>query len=82
MARIPGSTLAWQDNRLYFTRPTSRRRTHALWSIAVDGTGERRVADLRSFRTIDVFFDVSRHGHLAWAPLRTGDHQLWTAQLK
>ena len=54
-----------QDDRLYFIRPAATVGTQDLWTIAIDGTGERRVADLGAFRPIDVFFDVSRHGLVA-----------------
>ena len=79
-----GSSPKWapQGDRLYFSRPAPTMGTQDLWTIAIDGTGERRVADLGAFRPIDVFFDVSRHGLVAWAPLRAGDHQLWTAMVK
>ena len=68
--------------QLYFARPAAGGTTQELWTIATDGTGERRVTDLGAFRPIDVFFDVSREGLLAWAPLRAGDPQLWTAHIK
>ena len=66
---------------LYFLRPAGGG-TQELWTIAVDGTGEHPVANLGAFRPIDVFFDLSRDGLIAWAPFRSGDHQLWTAHIK
>ena len=71
-----------QGDHLYFTRPAATIGTQELWTIAIDGTDERPVVDLGAFRPIDVFFDVSRQGVVAWAPLRAGDHQLWTAKIR
>ena len=56
--------------------------TSRLWSIAEDGTDERREMDLGTFRSIDVWFDVSRNGDVAWAPFQGGRHELWSATLK
>ena len=78
-----GTAPKWsqQGNLLYFLRPAGGG-TQELWTIAVDGTGEHLVANLGAFRPIDVFFDLSRDGLVAWAPFRSGDHQLWTAHIK
>jgi Tol biopolymer transport system component len=70
-----------QDDRLYFLRAAGRG-SYALWTVAVDGTDERRVAELGSFRQIDIFFDVSKDGLITWAPMTPGSAQLWTATLK
>ena len=71
-----------QGDRLYFTRPASTGGTYNLWSIGIDGTGERRDANLGANRPFDLFFDVSRTGRVAWAQLSALAPQLWTASLK
>lgn len=71
-----------QGDRIYFLRPALNGGVQQLWTIAVDGTDERLVADLGAFRPIDVFFDVSRAGLIAWAPLKAGQPELWTATIK
>jgi hypothetical protein len=79
-----GEAAKWspRDGRLYFTRPAAAGAGHDLWSIAPDGTRETRLTHLGNFRSIDLFFDVSRTNQIVWAPLRAGEHQLWTAQVK
>jgi serine/threonine-protein kinase len=68
-----------KGDRVYFVRPAGSAGSFDLWSIAADGTSEQRVAALGAFRSIDVFFDVSRTGLLTWAGLNAGQSQLWTA---
>jgi Tol biopolymer transport system component len=79
-----GTTPKWspQGDRLYFVRPAAAGGSQVLWTIAVDGTDERQIGELGSFRPIDVFFDLSRTGLVAWAPLRAGQPQLWTAAIE
>ena len=67
------------DNRIYFVRPSMAGQE--LWSVAIDGGDEQRVADLGTMRPIDVFFDISRDGILCWAPIRPGHQELWTATI-
>ena len=71
---------AW-DGRIYFVRPTAAGATD-LWTIAADGTDERRVFTLGTFRAIDVFFDVSKHGEVVWAPFYPGERQVWSATVR
>jgi TolB protein len=67
------------DNRIYFTRPA--RAAEQLWSIAIDGSDERRMSDLGVFSALAGFIDVSRDGILTWAPFQPGRQELWTATL-
>jgi len=53
-----------------------------LWTITVDGRDEQRIGDLGTFRALDMFFDVSRTGLVAWAPIKAGQPQVWTAALR
>ena len=69
-------------DRLYFTRPGATTGTLDLWTIAIDGSNERRITELGVMRAGDAFIDVSRTGQIAWAPLRAGVHALWTAQVR
>ena len=80
----PGMAPKWspQSDRLYFARPGRLGGTYELWTIAVDGTGEQRVASLGTLRAIDLFFDVSSTGLVTWAPLEAGQHQLWAATIR
>lgn len=65
-------------DRVYFVR-AGASGTYDLWSAKIDGSDERRLFGLGQFRPIDVFFDVSPRGEIAWAPFEPGDQQLWTA---
>ena len=69
------------DGRLYFVRPVGRD-TMDLWTIAADGTDERRLFNLGAFRPIDIFFDVSKRGDVVWAPFLQGDRQVWSASVR
>jgi hypothetical protein len=69
------------DGRLYFVRDGGSG-IWDLWSVAVDGTDERRIFTLGTFRAIDVTFDVSKAGAVVWAPYRQGERQVWTAAMR
>jgi hypothetical protein len=67
--------------RLYFVRRAARD-TIDLWTIAADGTDERRLFNLGAFRPIDIFFDVSKRGDVVWAPFLQGDRQVWGVMVR
>ena len=67
------------DNRIYFRRAAASMEQ--LWSVAVNGSDERFVADLGTFSVLAGFLDVSRDGVVAWAPFQPGRQELWTATL-
>jgi len=67
------------DNRIYFTRAAGR--IEQLWSVAIDGSDERFIADLGAFSVLATFIDVSRDGIVTWAPFQPGRQELWTATL-
>jgi Tol biopolymer transport system component len=69
-------------SRVYFVRPQNPAAPQDLWSIALDGSGERHEAHLGVFRPIDRFFDVSPGGQAAWANFEAGRHEVWTARVK
>jgi serine/threonine protein kinase len=71
-----------QQRMLHEARPGTATGAFELWTIAIDGSEEHRVADLGVMRSGDAFIDVSRSGQAAWAPLRAGTHALWTAQVR
>jgi serine/threonine protein kinase len=79
----PGRVPRWSaaDGRLYFLREAGRD-TMDLWSIAADGTDERRLFNLGAFRAIDIFFDVSKRGEVVWAPFQPGERQVWSAMVR
>ena len=66
------------DNRIYFMRAAGT--IQQLWSVAIDGSDERSIADLGTFSPLADFFDVS-HGSVVWAPFQPGRQELWTATL-
>jgi Tol biopolymer transport system component/predicted Ser/Thr protein kinase len=72
---------SWGDGRLYFLR-NAQGGTQDLWTIATDGTDERRLFNLGAFRAIDAFFDVSKRDEVVWAPFKAGDRQVWRAEVK
>jgi Tol biopolymer transport system component/DNA-binding winged helix-turn-helix (wHTH) protein len=78
-----GLVAKWSPDgsRIYFVRAAAGG-SHQLWTMTAEGADEQQVADLGSFRPIDVFIDVSRTGLVAWAPMIAGQPQLWTATVK
>ena len=79
-----GTAPKWspRGDRLYFLRPATAGGSQELWTIPVDGGDEQRIGDLGTFRALDMFFDVSRTGLVAWAPIKAGQPQVWTAALR
>jgi Tol biopolymer transport system component/predicted Ser/Thr protein kinase len=79
-----GTTPVWPpgSGRIYFLRPEDRNAPQELWSIGVDGTGERHEASLGRFRPIDRFVAVSREGLAAWSQIQPGRHEVWTAAVR
>jgi eukaryotic-like serine/threonine-protein kinase len=78
-----GSQPRWStgDGRIYFLRPTPTGISD-LWSIGIEAADERRVMGLGTFRSTDVFFDISPDGLVAFAPFTPGRQELWTANIK
>lgn len=78
-----GTAPRWSpgDGRIYFVR-VAAEGTSDLWTIAADGTDERRLFNLGAFRAIDAFFDVSKRNEVVWAPYKAGDRQVWSAAVR
>ena len=78
-----GSVAKWLpgSNRIFFMRAAGSD-SQQLWSVGLDGSAERHEMDLGAFRSLDVFFDVSRDGRICWAPFRPGHYELWTAAIR
>jgi hypothetical protein len=53
-----------------------------LWSVANNGSDEQLISDLGWFPPLDLGFDVSKAGLLTWAPIQTGQSEIWTATIK
>ena len=77
---------AWSGDgsRLYFLRNarTEPRAQQELWTTRPDGTDVRMLRKIGGFRTIDVFFDVSRQNEIVWAAYRPGRRELWAAAVR
>jgi Tol biopolymer transport system component/predicted Ser/Thr protein kinase len=52
-----------------------------VWSVAADGTGERRVTTLEPLHVLTTPFDVSIRDEIAWVEFRRGKEELWLAEL-
>jgi Tol biopolymer transport system component len=80
-----GASPVWPGGRgrIYVARPARSEGPQEVWSVAQDGSDERREAALGLFRPIDRFFDVSPDGRrIVWAPFRAGRHEVWIAALR
>jgi serine/threonine protein kinase len=77
---------AWSGDgsRLYFLRAaqTEPRAMPEMWSVRPDGSDLRLHRRVGGFRTIDVFFDVSRQNQIVWAAYRPGRRELWAATVR
>jgi serine/threonine protein kinase len=80
----PANTPKWSPNgdRIYFARLARTRRSYELWSVANNGSDEQLISDLGWFPPLDLGFDVSKAGLLTWAPIQTGQSEIWTATIK
>jgi hypothetical protein len=67
---------------MYFARLARTRRSYELWSVANNGSDEQLISDLGWFPPLDLGFDVSKAGLLTWAPIQTGQSEIWTATIK
>ena len=84
-----GSQPRWSGNgRRLFLRRRGRRTfddptlwSAEVWSVGVDGTGERRVTTLEPLHILATPFDVSIRDELAWVEFRRGKEELWLAEL-
>ena len=52
-----------------------------VWSVGIDGTGERRLTTLEPQHVLTTPFDVSIHDEIAWVEFRRGKEELWLAEL-
>ena len=52
-----------------------------VWSVGIDGAGERRVTTLEPQHVLTTPFDVSIHDEIAWVEYRRGKEELWLAEL-
>ncbi|MGH9384266.1 MAG: protein kinase domain-containing protein [Vicinamibacterales bacterium] len=78
------SPVVWSsdDARLYFLRGSATGSDQEVWSVALDGQGERKERNIGTVRAIDRFFDLSVKGEIVSAPVTEGRRELWTAKLR
>jgi hypothetical protein len=84
-----GSQPRWSgDGRRLFVRRRGQRTfddptlwSAEVWSVGLDGTGERRVTTLEPLHILATPFDVSRRDEIAWVQYRRGKEELWLAEL-
>jgi serine/threonine protein kinase len=84
-----GSQPRWSgDGRRLFLRRRGQRTfddptlwSAEVWSVGVDGTGERRVTTLEPMHVLTTPFDVSKRDEIAWVQFRRGKEELWLAEL-
>jgi Tol biopolymer transport system component len=70
------------NTRIYFLRSRGNSGWFELWSASRDGSGEKSIALLGPFRSFLVHFDVSKRGHIVWAPFHEGRQELWLTELR
>jgi serine/threonine protein kinase/Tol biopolymer transport system component len=69
------------DSRVYFSRPKGLW-DRDLFSVSIDGTDERLVAELKPLPPYGQFWDVSPKGEIAYIPWKPGKPELWMLELK
>jgi len=69
----------WRRGQRSFDDPSLR--SVDVWSVGVDGAGERRVTTLEPQHVLTTPFDVSKRDELAWVEFRRGKEELWLAEL-
>ena len=52
-----------------------------VWSVGIDGAGERRVTTLEPQHVLTTPFHVSIRDEIAWVEFRRGKEELWLAEL-
>jgi Tol biopolymer transport system component len=71
---------SYDESRVYFHRFAGANRN--LFSVSIDGTDERLVAQLRPLRPYDDFSDVSPKGEVVYVQFKAGKPELWMMDLK
>ena len=77
-----GNLPKWSHDgtRVYFSRPKGWNRD--LFSVSIDGTDERLVAELKPLSPYGQFWDVSLKGEVAYVQFKPGKPELWMMDLK
>ena len=77
-----GNRPIWSHDgsRVYFHRYKGLNRD--LFSVSIDGTDERRVAELRPMSTYGNFSDVSPKGEVVYVQFKAGRPELWMLELR
>jgi Tol biopolymer transport system component len=80
-----GMSAVWDrdGSRIYFLRDGANPQLKQLWSIGADGGNLQMLSEaIGPFRPIDVTFDVSARGQVAFTQLQPGPFELWQAELR
>jgi Tol biopolymer transport system component len=74
-----GLTPVWSndDSQIFFQRKSNLDDGAELWSIAFDGSNEKKLTELRPMSQIGFFYDVSPAGEVAWVRTNFGPDELW-----
>jgi hypothetical protein len=71
------------STRVYFLRRGNALSVHQLLSVDLGGRDLRIHGELGPFRgSLDLFYDVSSRGAIAWGLYREGRRELWAASLE
>jgi Tol biopolymer transport system component len=83
-AVVKGGTPIWpgDQSRLYFFRPGSRTGVVDVWSAALEGKDERRMAEIGPLHPLNGRFDVFPNGDVLWSEFRQGRRELWMLDYK
>ena len=78
-----GEIAQWNrdDSVLYFQRSGRLTDGAELWCIGRDGTGAKKVAELRPMVSIDPFYGVSPRDEIVWVQFKPGAKELWMIDL-
>jgi hypothetical protein len=84
---VPGSSprFSADGKHLDFTRrgrafDDPALRSTEVWSVSLDGSGERQVAVLEPQQALETPFDLSVGDEIAWVQFRRGKEELWLAE--
>jgi hypothetical protein len=76
--------VAWSadDSRVYVLQTAPANTEQEVWSMAVTGGSERTEPTLGTYRSHDLFFDLSIDGAIVFAPSFEGRRELWTVTIR
>jgi serine/threonine protein kinase len=69
------------DSHIFFQRKAYSDDGADLWSVSLDGIGEKKIGELRPMVDIAYYYDVSAQDQIAWVQFNRSDHELWLLNL-